>query len=96
MQMWLDTDMTTNDIRTAAANVLAGQTTAELVAALLVADAATKTPETRQARIWIIDAIEARYPEVNAAMDAWAADDDTDLTYVEALIAALPLSAVTA
>jgi hypothetical protein len=29
-------------------------------------------------------------------MDAWAADDDTDLTYVEALIAALPLSAVTA
>jgi hypothetical protein len=88
--------MNTNDIRNAAAAVLAGQTTSELVAALLIVDAATKTPETRQARRWIIEAIEARHPEVDAKMDAWAADDDTDLTYVEALIAALPLSAVTA
>jgi hypothetical protein len=88
--------MNTNDIRTAAAAVLAGQTTAELVAALLVADAVTKTPETRQARMWIIEAIEARYPEVNADMDAWAADVETELTYVEALIAALPVAAVAA
>jgi hypothetical protein len=88
--------MNTNDIHNAAAAVLAGQTTSKLVAALLIVDAATKTPETRQSRLWIIEAIEARHPEVDAKMDAWAADDDTDLTYVEALIAALPLSAVTA
>lgn len=84
----------TDNIRNAAAALLNEQSTSELVAALLVIDAATKTPDTRRARLWLIETIEARYPEVNAAMDAWAADADTELTYVEALVAALPLSAV--
>lgn len=80
-----------------AADLLASQSTAVLAASLLAfepkVEARTLTAEERQARAWIIDAIEARH-DVEAAMNAWADDVDSDATYAEALIAALPIQAL--
>lgn len=82
---------------TAAANLIATQSTPALVLALLALEpkvaARTLSPEERIARAWMIEAIEARH-DVAAAMDAWADEDDYGMTYVEALLAALPMEAV--
>lgn len=76
------------------AELLATQSTAALVESLLILDATESTPDQRMARAWIIEAIEARHPEVNPAMDAWADDLDTEVGYVAALLAALPAEAL--
>lgn len=47
----------------------------------------------RKTRLWIIEEIEHRY-DVRDAMDAWAVNVNTKLSYVEALIRALPDDAV--
>jgi len=41
----------------------------------------------------VVDELESRY-DVNDAMDAWAADLDSPLSYEEALLVALPVEAV--
>ena len=80
--------------RTAAAELLAGTPTRNLIEALLILDAAsTLTTDQRLAKAWTCEEIERRY-DVEAAMDAWADVDDHGMTYVEALIAALPIEAV--
>ena len=38
----------------------------------------------------MFEAIEAQFPEISAAMEAWAEDTDTRLTYFEAMLLALP------
>ena len=62
--------------------------TADLLAMLIVIDEVDKTPETRRVRLWLIRALEARF-DVAAAMDAWAADAGSNITYVEALVATI-------
>lgn len=76
---------------------LAGATTRTLLEGLYVLDQkprADRTEDERLARAWLIEEIEHRHPEVNAAMDAWADDPDTQLGYVEALTIALPAEAL--
>jgi NO-binding membrane sensor protein with MHYT domain len=41
-------------------------------------------------RLAVIEEVESRY-DVEASMEAWAADAGDEVTYVEALVAALPL-----
>lgn len=41
-------------------------------------------------RLAVIEELESRY-DVEASMEAWAADAGDDVTYVEALVAALPV-----
>lgn len=49
----------------------------------------TLTTEERMARFAIINALETRYPEVNAATLAWCETADTARTYEEVIFSAL-------
>lgn len=64
-------------------------------AALRALDALTEpTPEERQARIWMVDAVEARYPKAaHAVGDAYLKAEDTgaDVDYVAVLLTAAGL-----
>lgn len=89
-----DMETTATTARTASLELLSGQTTQALLLALLAIDTkAVKTAEERMSAAWICEAIEVRY-DVEAAMDAWADEDDHGMTYAEALLAALPMEAV--
>lgn len=71
--------------------------TPALVASAMMLDALTgRTAEERLTRAWICEELERRHPEIGPAMEAWAEDVDSPLSQVEALIAALPVSAVAA
>ncbi len=62
-----------------------------ILGALAILEAeATLTAEQRLAQAWMFEAIEAQFPEITAAMEAWAEDTDTRLTYFEAMLLALP------
>ena len=62
-----------------------------ILGALAILEAeATLTAEQRLAQAWMFEAIEAQVPEITAAMEAWAEDTDTRLTYFEAMLLALP------
>lgn len=78
-----------------AARLLAATPTSSLIQSLLVLDAIDKsTADQTLARVWIIEELERRYPQVDAAMNAWADEDyDCGATYVEALLAAMPVEA---
>lgn len=91
--------MTTNP----AAEALAATTTRILVDSLLLMEVtrveSTLTEDERIARAWIIEELERRF-DVEAAMNAWADDTDAsdfgEKSYVQALIAALPVEAMSA
>lgn len=83
--MLLDTYMT----NTAATITAAADTDTLIGALLLLNEKPALTHEERLAQAWMYEAIEARF-DVKDAMDAWADDLDTDLSYTEALLAALP------
>jgi hypothetical protein len=76
----------------------AKQTTTVLVdsLAILAAIGRTLTTEERMARFSIINAIEARYPQVDAATMAWCETADTTRTYEDVIFAALKELGVTA
>jgi len=92
---------TTNTTETTATNLVAARTTAELAAMILAIESQRNANErgsdewksAQRVFLWIADELESRY-DVDAAMEAWAADLDTDMTYGEALIAALPKDAI--
>lgn len=67
---------------------LGSRSTGELFEMLALIESATMTADDRTVRNWIHEAIEARH-DVAAAMDAWADDVETGLTYSEALAAAV-------
>lgn len=76
---------------TPATELLASVDSSTLLTSLLTLDALeTPTSDERMAKAWVCDELERRYPAVNAATLAWADDLETDLTYVQALVAALP------
>ena len=79
--------------------MIAGQDDVQLVTVLLATDATMNAMPVRGGDEWrahyivrlaVIEEVESRY-DVDDAMEAWAADDDNDATYVEALLAALPV-----
>ena len=76
----------------------AKQTTTVLVDSLVILAAIgrTLTTEERMARFAIINAIESRYPEVDAATLAWCETADTTRTYEDVIFAALKELGVTA
>ena len=77
--------------------IMSSATSATLVASLLGIESMVRDADLSTARRLLIEELEARYPEVNAAMDAWSMDLSDDApSYVEALVAALPMSAVSA
>ncbi len=79
------------EIRTRAHAMLTTAPDRYVVAALLELEGReARTDDEDVARSWLLDEIERRYPLVRGALDAWAADLDLDLTYVEALLEALP------
>ena len=66
----------------------AAKETDTLITALLMVDGA-KDQATRMVRTAIIECLEARY-DVDAAMEEWCEIAvDSDITYVEALVAAI-------
>ena len=76
-----------------AAAHLATVPTVAILATLVELDATeTLTREETVAIHWMLQTIEERY-NVAEAMDAWAMDLATELTYVETLIQALPAEA---
>lgn len=93
--MWLDNDM--NNALTARKNALmASINTATLVGTLLAIDSISpRTPDQSTARRLLIEEIEARH-DVEDAMNAWSEDVTGEVSYVQALIAALPLAALAA
>ena len=64
--------------------------------AILAGLARALTTEERMARFAIINAIESRYPEVNAATLAWCETADTTRTYEDVIFSALNDLGVTA
>jgi hypothetical protein len=76
-------------------NLMASATTPTLVVTLLrIEGTFPRTADLTHARRMVIEELEARFPEVAPAMDEWSNDLDTDITYAEALIAALPAEAL--
>lgn len=76
-----------------AADLLATVPTSDLIAALLLIDAKPElTIDERLAKVWTIEEVERRF-DVEAAMNAWA-DEVSELSYVEALLIALPTEAL--
>jgi hypothetical protein len=65
--------------------------TRDLVTALINIDAlgADLNEQERTTRAWLIEEIESRH-DVTRAMDRWVMNDHSRLTYVEALVKALP------
>ena len=78
-------------LKNTAAATFATMTTPNLIA-MMVANTGTDATD-RMVSAWIAEEVESRY-DVAEAMDAWADDIDTEMTYTEALIAALPAEAV--
>lgn len=76
----------------------AKQTTTVLVdsLAILAALGRNLTTEERMARFAIINALETRYPEVDAATLAWCESADTERTYEDVIFSALNELGVTA
>lgn len=76
----------------------AKQTTTVLVdsLAILAALGRNLTTEERMARFAIINALETRYPEVDAATLAWCETADTERTYKDVIFSALKELGVTA
>ena len=76
----------------------AKQTTTVLVdsLAILAALGRNLTTEERMARFAIINALETRYPEVDAATLAWCESADTERTYEDVIFSALKELGVTA
>lgn len=73
---------------------LANATSATLIEALLQLESIPqRTPDQRMARVWLLEELEARYPHVEATMNEWADNPDPHSTYVETLLAALPIEA---
>lgn len=72
------------------AEALRARSTATLVDLLQTLDTLGLSGVRLATRNWIIEEIEERY-DVAHAMDRWVMNDHSHLTYVEALIAALPL-----
>lgn len=71
--------------------------TATLITSALMLDAIQNpTEEQRLVKSWTCGELEQRHPEVTAALEAWAEDLDTSASYVETLVAALPMTAVAA
>ena len=89
----------TKNLQDKANGIVAKSTTAQLATMLLATEQMRSNVERgseawqayQRTFLWIADEIERRH-EVNEAMEAWAADLDTEMTYAEALIAALPVS----
>lgn len=83
------------ELRARTAALLAATPDRYLVEALLDLEGKeARSADEDQARAWLLEEIEGRYPAVGAAMDAWSEDIESDLTYVEALIVALPEAAL--
>jgi hypothetical protein len=81
---------TTIEIEARRAALLAGTDTDTLLASALLLDmVVSPTEEQRMVRAWTTGEVERRHPEVSPALDAWANDLETSLTYTEALVAAL-------
>ncbi len=76
----------------------AKQTTTVLVdsLAILAALGRNLTTEERMARFAIINALETRYPEVDAATLAWCETADTERTYEDVIFSTLNELGVTA
>ena len=72
---------------------IATQDTATLAECLL-AIGGNRTPETNLVHAAIIDELANRFPEVDAALDLWAEDLETELTIAEATVAAVPVGAL--
>lgn len=83
-------DTTTNPL----AARIATQDTATLAECLLTISASKRTPEMNMVHAAIIDEMVARFPDVDAALEAWSEDLDSDLTIAEATVAALPVGAL--
>lgn len=72
----------------------------QLVRALLVLEGKERrSAEEKLTRSWLCGALEKRYPQVVPTLDAWAEAVEgplSELSYGEALIAALPPQAIAA
>ena len=62
--------------------------------AILAGIGRTLTTEERMARFAIINALESRYPEVDAATEAWAEDSESTATYEDIIFSVLKGMAV--
>lgn len=84
-----------NNTLTARKNALMNSATTDtLVLSLLKIEGMKRNADLSTARRLLIEELEARYPEVNAVMDAWAEEATSEFSYVETLVAALPLEAI--
>ena len=81
---------TTATANAEAAALVAERPTEQLIEMLETVEQMDRSPERARVRLWIIDALESRYPAVNAVMDAWADElTNPNLTYAEQLIEAV-------
>ncbi len=71
--------------------LLASATTAQLAICLLAIDDMPADAATRRAGAETIEELTRRHPEVLPALDAWSLDLDTELSIIEATVAALPI-----
>jgi hypothetical protein len=70
--------------------LLDAQPTKVLIDSLLTLEASGPASEHHIARAWILQTLEARYPQADAALDAWAEDLDSTATYTETLLSVIP------
>jgi hypothetical protein len=62
------------------------RSTATILGALVILDAPGRTPEQNLVRAALIDVLEQRHPEVDAATSAWAESLSDPRSYVDVIV----------